>query len=156
MSPDIEEARREVEATRARLAETAAELKHTVSDQVHRAREAVSPAHYVREFPWAALGLAVGAGLAIGLTGADTKATAATIDAAKSAASAIGDGAVSAKDAAVEKFAHDETPTPEPEAVDASPPGIRSEAASAIHEMLYQGLDEILAALGVSRSQLRA
>jgi hypothetical protein len=154
MSPDIQQARHDIADTRARLAETAAELKDTVSDQVGRAREAVSPAHYARQFPWAALGLALGAGLAIGLTGADTKAAAAAIAGAKSAGSAIGDGAVSAKDSIAEKFSADGDATPAPEPVDASSPGIRSETASAIHEMLYQGLDEILGALGVSRKQL--
>ena len=109
----------------------------------------MNPLHYAREFPWAALGLALGAGLAFALTGADAKAASAAVDAAKSAGSAAGDAAVSAKDAVVEKFSGDDSPAPAPVAPEQSEesgePSIRAQAADAICGLLNHGLAEILA-----------
>lgn len=155
MSPDIEQARNEIMDTRARLAETADELKDTVSQRVERAKEAVNPLHYAREYPWIAIGLAVGAGLAIGLTGADKKAASAALEGAKSAGPAIAGGAVAAKDAIVDRFSgSDDAQTPEPETEESSG-GLRADAASAVHDLLNQGLDEVLGLLGVTRDQAR-
>lgn len=160
MSAEIERVRHEIAATRGQIDATASELKATVSWRVDRAREAVSPAHYAREFPWAALGLAIGAGLAIGLTRADAKAATAAVDGAKAAGAAIGDGATAAKDAVVEKFSGDEAHPPEPTPVTETAPGDDTQMGfhgqmSAIHELLDGGLEELLGALGVSREEVQ-
>jgi hypothetical protein len=160
MSPEIEQARHEIAATRAQIDATANELKETISRRVHRAKEAVSPAHYAREFPWAALGLALGAGLAIGLIGADAKVTNAAVDGAKAAGSKVGEGAVAVKDAVVEKFAGDDGSQGVPSTTEARAPadaheGMHTPAMSAIHELLDDGLEEILGALGVSRHEVK-
>jgi hypothetical protein len=159
MSPEIEIARREVEQTRAHIEETTAELKAAVGDRVTRAKRSVDPRHYAREYPWAAIGLAIGVGLAIGLSGADRKAATGAVAGVKKAGEAIGDGAVAAKDAVVERFhgSNDDAAAPAPqgdEIVDASEPGIgglRGRVSSAVDDLLYTGLQEVLTGLGIHR-----
>jgi hypothetical protein len=156
MPSEMEQAREEIAATRERLSQTTAELKATVSDQVGRATHAVNPLHYAREFPWAALGLAVGAGLAFALTGADEKAARAAADGAKAAGSALADGAVAAKDAVVDKLSGDDAPAPDRTATpEQESSGLRAQATRAVHDLLDQGLDEILSALGVDRKEIQ-
>jgi hypothetical protein len=155
MSPELEQVRHEIEHTRARIGETAAELKDTITQRVDEAAQTVNPLHYAREFPWIALGLALGAGLAIGLTGADAKAAKAAVEGAKSAGSAIGEGVVAAKDAVVEKFSGNDAAPPTEGAAEPSESAAPERGAWSIYGLLDDGLDEILGALGVSREEAR-
>jgi len=157
MSAEIEQARHEIAATRAQIEATANELKETISRRVDRAREVVNPAYYAREFPWAALGLAIGAGIAIGLTRAEARAASAAVDGAKAAGSKIGDGAVAAKDAVVDKLSGEKTPEPTL-AESAQTDDVRTAfhgPMSAVHGLLDDGLQELLGALGVSREEVQ-
>src|SRR4051812_12428831 len=103
----MEETRLEIAETRAHLHETAEELSAALSQKVNATKQRVSPAHYAREYPWAVLGLAVGVGLALGLSGADNKA-----------AAGIAAGASSVKDKVAERFQGDDTADVEPVVVE--------------------------------------
>jgi hypothetical protein len=140
----MDEARLEIAETRAHLHETAEELSAALSHKVDTAKQRVSPAHYAREYPWAALGLAVGVGLAIGLAGADKKA-----------AAGIAAGASSVKDKVVERFQADGAADVEP--VVAEPeaphePSVRERIAGEIDTMLADGLQDFMKSVGVSAS----
>jgi len=155
MSGQIEAARQEIADTRAQLGAAAAELKRTIAERVTRAEERVDPRTYAKQYPWPALAVALAAGLALAVTGADAKAKDAAVSGAQAAGEAIGDGAVAAKDAVVDRFhsSDDEAPAPEPLATGDRPvawgyTGIRGKVAGEIDALLQQGLHEILAALG--------
>src|SRR5215217_6492292 len=146
MTATVDNVRRELTETRLRMDATAAELNNVVSERLESVTQSVDPRHYAREFPWAALGIAFGAGLAIGLSGADRAAAANVVAGAKTTATAIGDGAVSAKDAIVERIHGDWPDDSSDEA--AQPPatesaGVRAKLTSALDDLLYDGLQEI-------------
>jgi hypothetical protein len=156
MSPEIESARREVEQTRARIEETTTELKDAVGERVSRAKRSVDPRHYAREYPWIFLGVALGAGLAIGLSGADRKAAKGIAQGAKKASESIGDGAVAVKDAVADRLHGSDAATPGDTAVvvevtETHTPGFRGRVGSAVDDLLYTGLQEVLTGLGVNR-----
>src|SRR4051812_1359113 len=71
--------RRDIELTRERMTNTLAELEHKLN-----------VTEIVRDHPWPALALAVGAGLLLSRSGADVKAAAATAVATKGASSKVG------------------------------------------------------------------
>jgi hypothetical protein len=71
--------RRDIEMTRERMSNTLAELEHKLN-----------VTEIVRDHPWPALALAVGAGVLLSRSGADIKATAATVSATKGASSKLG------------------------------------------------------------------
>ena len=71
--------RRDIELTRERMSSTLAELE-----------QKLDVAQIVREHPWPALALAVGAGVLLSGSSADIKAAAATVGATKGASSKIG------------------------------------------------------------------
>jgi hypothetical protein len=71
--------RRDIEMTRERMSDTLAELEHKLN-----------VTEIVRDHPWPALALAVGAGVLLSRSGADIKATAATVSATKGASSKLG------------------------------------------------------------------
>jgi hypothetical protein len=158
MSDSIQAVQRDIAETRARMEATAAELHEVVADEVHRTEQKVDPRTYVRQYPWPALALALGAGIAIAVTGAERKAAVASVEGAKKAGKAIGDGAVAAKDAIVEKVkGGDELPEP----VEMHPvvdgqeerTGIRAKIRGAVDDLLHTGLQEILNALGPAAQQ---
>ena len=92
MTLKTDQAREQIIADRVRLDETKAELRELIHDRVDEAKRRADPRTYIREYPWLALGLVFGAGIALAMTGADRKA-----------AEAVADAAVDAKDAIVEK-----------------------------------------------------
>jgi hypothetical protein len=149
---NTEEVREEIEQTKAHMEETVVELKEVVSDRVARAKESVDPRHYARQYPWPALGIALGIGLAIGLSGSDTKAAAAIAEGAKGLGGKIGDGATAAKDAVAERLHRDggDEPADVPVANETSTGsgGIRAKLATAVDDLLHEGLQEILTGLG--------
>jgi hypothetical protein len=107
-TPAIERARQQVAADRIRIDETTTELRQLVHDRVDEAKTAVDPRTYIREYPWIALGLVFGAGIAIAVTGADRAAARGVIGAAKNAGNALGEKTVDAKDFVVEKVKGEE------------------------------------------------
>lgn len=93
----IERAQQQVASDRQKIGETANELRQLVRDHVDEAKTAVDPRTYARQYPWLALGLVFGAGIAIAMTGAE-----------RAVGGAIGDKAVDAKDFIVDKVKGEE------------------------------------------------
>ena len=93
MSESTAEARREVEMSRERIAETVGELETRIADRVDVVRQRTDIGKLVREHPWPALAVALGAGVLLGSTGVDERAARATADAAKRASRATKDTA---------------------------------------------------------------
>ena len=79
MAETTADVRRDIELTRERMSSTLAELEHKLNVM-----------EVVREHPWPALALAVGAGVLLSGSAADVKAAAATVAATKGASSKIG------------------------------------------------------------------
>lgn len=96
MDDSIKEVRRDIEETRARLSDTLAELDNRVDSVKNAVTRNVNPFPAIREHPWLALGLALGAGVAIGMSGADRKAASAAKSGVKKAGPAIAGGAKAA------------------------------------------------------------
>lgn len=71
--------RRDIELTRERMSSTLAELEHKLNVM-----------QVVRDHPWPALAVAVGAGVLLSGSKVDTKAAAATVTATKGASSKLG------------------------------------------------------------------
>ena len=140
----IDEMKYEITADRAVLRSTMRDLRDEVNVRAQRAKETVDPRTYVRQYPWIALGLIVGAGFALGYSGADRKAAEGVVDGAKKAGEAISDGAVAAKDAVVERFSGDESEPMTAPVQEAPSPGLGSRLGEAVHGLLQQGLDEIM------------
>ena len=107
-TPAIERAQQQVAADRDRIDETAAELRRVVHERVDHAKAAVDPRTYARQFPWVAVGLVFGAGVAFAMSGADTAAAHGLVDATKKAGDTIGEKTVDAKDFVVQKVKGDE------------------------------------------------
>lgn len=145
----ISEMQTEIADDKARIGAAASALKDDVEARARRARETVDPRVYARQYPWIALGLVVGAGFALGRSGADRTAAASVVAGARKAGEAIGDGAASAKDAVIERFSGKDEPEPAVVA-EAQPSGVRSKLMGAVSDLLQQGLDEILNDLRVN------
>ncbi|HEX6059932.1 MAG TPA: DUF3618 domain-containing protein [Gemmatimonadaceae bacterium] len=79
MAETTADVRRDIEMTRERMSDTIAELERKLN-----------VSQIVRDHPWPAIGLAVGAGLLLSGSGSDVKATAATVAATKGASSKLG------------------------------------------------------------------
>jgi len=92
MDDSIKDVRRDIEQTRARLSDTLQELDHRVESVKSAVTRNVNPMPQIRAHPWLALGLALGAGVAIGMSGADRKAATAAKQGAKKAGPAIAGG----------------------------------------------------------------
>lgn len=97
MSVRTEQALHQVAVDRDRIDATAAELRDVVHEHIADAKRRVDPRTYIREYPWIALGLVFGAGIAVAMTGAERKAV-----------EVVHDKAVDAKDAIVEKVKGEE------------------------------------------------
>lgn len=79
MAETTADVRRDIELTRNRISDTLSELEHKLN-----------VTQIVKDNPWPALALAVGAGVALSGSKADVKAAAATVVATKGASSRIG------------------------------------------------------------------
>jgi hypothetical protein len=79
MAETTADVRRDIELTRNRISDTLQELEHKMN-----------VAQIVKDNPWPALALAVGAGVLLSGSKADVKATAATLTATKGASSRLG------------------------------------------------------------------
>lgn len=146
----IERAHQQVVDDRKRIDETASELREVLHQHVDEAKTAVDPRTYIREYPWIALGLVFGAGVAIAMTGADRAAAHGVVDASRSAGSALGEKAVDAKDFVVDKVKGDE---PDPliyaDGGAESPidrrAGIADRLMGKVDDLLYNALEPVLA-----------
>lgn len=144
----MEDAREDVRATREQISETAGEL----SDRIHEVERKLNPLEYVREYPWAALAIATGIGVAISVTRADRKAAKAGMRGAKAAGSAVASGAAKLKDQAVDLVQHhDEAESGDAASQNANAAAepsvgsrIRDRFQSSVHGLLSHGLDELL------------
>lgn len=104
----VERAQQQVASDRIKIEETTTELRQLVHDRVDDVKSAVDPRTYIRQYPWIALGLLFGAGVAVAMTGADRAAAEGVVDAAKKAGSALGEKTVDAKDFVMDKVKGDE------------------------------------------------
>jgi hypothetical protein len=98
MSETTTEVRAEIEQTRARMTGAIAELERKVD-----------VTQQVRDHPWAAVGVAFGAGIALSASSADVKAAKATAEATRGTGSKLGealDGVVAALIAGVTEALH--------------------------------------------------
>ena|ERR1041385_8257729 len=78
MAETTADVRRDIEMTRARMSRTFDELE-----------QKLNVVQVVRDHPWPAIGLAIGAGVLLSSSGADVKAAAATATATKGASSKV-------------------------------------------------------------------
>lgn len=85
MSETITEVQRDIALTRERMSETIAELDARISGRMAVIKERLDLRQLVEDHPWPALAVALGLGVLLGGTGADTKAAQATVRAAKGA-----------------------------------------------------------------------
>jgi ElaB/YqjD/DUF883 family membrane-anchored ribosome-binding protein len=103
--------REELAAVRSRMSDTVAEIEARVTAPVERVKERAGAAkdrldvvQLIRDHPWPALAVALGAGVAVAASGADRKAASAAMDASRTAAQkgseALTSGAHSLKSAA--------------------------------------------------------
>jgi hypothetical protein len=79
MAETTADVRRDIEQTRERMSTTLAELEQRLNIM-----------QVVRDHPWPALALALGAGVALSASGADTKAAVATVAATKGSSTKLG------------------------------------------------------------------
>ena len=100
MDEKIEDVRRDIAATRARLSGTLAQLDDRVETVKHAVTHTANPFPAIRQHPWLALGFALSAGVARGMSGADRKAAGALKTGAKKAAG----GAKAAAGSVKERF----------------------------------------------------
>ena len=127
MAETTTDVRADIEQTRARMSGAIAELERKVD-----------VAQRVKDHPWAAVGVALGAGIALSASRADVRAAKVTADATKETSSKLGvalDGVVAALIAGVAQAVNSRIDGMVSEVVtaikgDAKPRGIRSSAIS--------------------------
>lgn len=148
-SIEIERAQQRIEADRTRIGETVSEMRQLVHERTDQVKQAVDPRTYVRQHPWIALGLVLGAGIAVAMTGADRKAARGVARAATKAGGALGEKAGDAKDFVVEKVKGDE---PDPliyadggaEGPIERPMSVGQRVLGAIDDLAYRAFEPVL------------
>jgi hypothetical protein len=88
VQPELEAARDDVQSARDHLHDTITELGDRITAPIGAVKERLDVGRMVREHPWTALGVAVGAGALVAGSGADERAAAATTRAARGGTSA--------------------------------------------------------------------
>jgi hypothetical protein len=99
-SPDINAARDDIQRTRAQLADTLAELSDRVTSPINAAKEKLNVMELVRNHPWPAIAVAVGAGAFVAASGSDVRAASAAVKVGQSGLEGAGQLAQSAVDTA--------------------------------------------------------
>jgi ElaB/YqjD/DUF883 family membrane-anchored ribosome-binding protein len=143
MSESMDDVQREIARTRERMSSTVAEIDARVSDRVEGAKDRLNIVQLVRDHPWPALAIALGTGVLLSATGADTRAARATKRAVLAAPGAVKHTAEHAVDSVRERFAGD-----------GSSDGVVSESSARLRGLLgsFAGrLTSIIAAPLVSR-----
>ena len=82
---ELEEVRGDIAETRMQMADTLAELEARVSGTAQAVKRTLNPLEHARAHPLPALAVALGAGVALGASGADRRAAAATVTAGRRA-----------------------------------------------------------------------
>jgi hypothetical protein len=85
MSEATTDVQRDIALTRERMSETIAELDARISSRIAVVKERLDLKQLVEDHPWTSLAVALGLGVLLGGTGADSKAARATVRAAKRA-----------------------------------------------------------------------
>lgn len=109
MDEQINEVRQDIAETRARISDTLNALEGRVTGVKQAVTRNANPMPWVRENPWLAVGLALGAGMAIAMSGAERKAVVAAKAGARKAGPALKDGAKAAVSSVKERFSSDES-----------------------------------------------
>jgi hypothetical protein len=104
MSESMDEVQREIERTRERMSGTVAEIDARISERVEAVKERFDVVQLIRDNPWPALAIAVGAGVLLSATGADTKAAGAVKRAALATPGAVKSTAKRTADAVKSRF----------------------------------------------------
>lgn len=91
--PEITATRDELTRVRDRMSDTVAELEDRLMAPVEAAKSKLDVVQLVRDHPWSALAVALGAGVAVDASGADRKVASAAADATRSAANRTADAA---------------------------------------------------------------
>ncbi len=148
MTDDVQ---RDIALTRERMSETIAELDARISRRVAVVKEKLDVAGWVEEHPWPALAIAVGIGVLLAGTGADTKAARSTVRAAKATPGTTADLARRGWDAAVSKVRSDGDGA-EPETAEAAPQGLTDRVRETITRAL--GVDELIGQMRTAAEEL--
>ncbi|HEX7019034.1 MAG TPA: hypothetical protein VF159_03430 [Gemmatimonadaceae bacterium] len=162
MNADIEQARDDIRVTQQHIGETVAEIESRLSETTSEVARRANPLTYAREYPWIAVGLALGAGLAIALTDADARAASAVASGVKRGGKASVDAANATKEKVVDLLHRDSgEPSDQAEGLAhvpsfdtrADPTGGLADTGigRAITGLLIEGLDEVLTGLGRQR-----
>ena len=104
MSESMDEVQREIERTRERMSGTVAEIDARISERVEAVKERFDVVQLIRDNPWPALASALGAGVLLSATGADTKAAGAVKRAALATPGAVKSTAKRTADAVKSRF----------------------------------------------------
>ncbi len=99
-SPDLDAARNDVQRTRAQLADTLSQLSDRVTSPINAAKEKLNVMELVRNHPWPALAVAMGAGAFVAASGSDVRAASAAVTAGQAGLEGASHLAQSAVDAA--------------------------------------------------------
>jgi len=86
LQPEIAAARDDVQRARDQISDTIAELEERVTAPVQAVKQRLDVGRLVRENPWTALAIAVGAGVLVASTGADERAAELAAEQARQAA----------------------------------------------------------------------
>ena len=86
LQPEIAAARDDVQRARDQISDTIAELQDRVTAPVQAVKQRLDVGRVVREHPWAALAVAIGAGVLVASTGADERAAEIAAEQARQAA----------------------------------------------------------------------
>jgi hypothetical protein len=141
MDQTTDDIRYEMRDRREQLGQKADALRDEVRERVSEARQALDVGRYIRDYPWVAVGLAIGAGVALGRSGADARLATATADGVRDAGTAVRDAAVGLKERAMDLVHRDDGPADlaeSPSRQGESP--TRSRLALAIDEFVREGL----------------
>lgn len=152
MSDRTQDVQKDMHDTRQRMSDTIGEIERRISEAATSVRQRVDVLQMARSNPWAAVGLALGAGFAIGRSAADRRAARVVVAGAAAAGTAIADGAVAAKDAVVGLVRRGDdgsqaTASNAMSQTDGSAGGIRGQIDGAIEGLLAEGLTEVMASL---------
>jgi hypothetical protein len=83
LQAEIAAARDDVRGTRAQLSDTIAELEERVTAPLRTVKRSLDVGQMVKDHPWVALTVAVGAGVAVATTGVDAKVGALAVEKAR-------------------------------------------------------------------------
>lgn len=150
MSEATRDVQRDIALTRERMSETIAALDARISSKVAVVKEKLDLAEVARDHPWPALAVAVGLGVLLAGTGADTKAAHATARAVKRAPSATVDLARQGVEAAVSVVRRDRDDADQ--APEVAEPSLADRVRDRVSKSI--GVDELIGQMRTAAEQL--